>query len=372
MADDNTDQVPQSAIPPKAVPPQARPATDAAGSEAAPTVRRQATPPLGGTSAPIPRTVRLRPVASVNTAGTPAASATPGLPPVTPAAPTDTEAAAVKRMTARIVMMSNEVDPLTGKKRTGQIPAATEPGAKKATAPLSAVGGVDGDATVKMVTSRIQMSTTVAIPDLGDTPKTIKIRPLSGTQPVPSTQPISVVEPPVAASQPFAQQMADKAKTSRIPLESAMSVPQSGGASAAMQPGGSPKTIKLKRPGEMSTIKVSVPGAGAAPAAGESAGEPSADHMSITQKKTIRVKRPTVPAAASAGGGGAIGEPGISTVPAMSPVAFAAAAPERGTGWFIALAVACILIAVGVAGVLFVQLYGSPPNTQLDAQFQHG
>jgi len=47
-------------------------------------------------------------------------------------------------------------------------------------------------------------------------------------------------------------------------------------------------------------------------------------------------------------------------------------APERGTGWFIAVAVLCVLLAAGLAGVFAVQLFGSSPNTSLDPQFQKG
>ena len=373
MADDNTDPVPQSAIPPKAVPPMASPA-DAGGSGDSPTVRRQSVPQPGGIPAPIPRTVRLKPIGAATAAGSPATSSISNLLPVTPAVPAGADAAdAIKRMTARIVMMSNEGDVRVGNKRTGPIPVAgIESGAKKATTALADMGGAAGDATVRKVTSRIQMSTTLPLPELSDTPKTIKIRPSAGTgaQPVASTQPISIVDLPTGAGPSFAQQPAGKAKTSRIPLESAMSVPQTGGAPTAEQ-SGAPKTIKLKRPGEMSTIKVSVLGAGGASAAAQSAGEQSTDNASITQKKTIRVKRPMAPAAASMAGADA-GAPGVPTVTAMSPMAFSAAAPERGTGWFIALAVACILVAIGLSGLFSVQLFGSRPHTELDPQFQQG
>ncbi len=372
MADDNTDPVPQSAIPPKAVPPMARPA-DAGGSGDSPTVRRQSVPQPGGIPAPIPRTVRLKPIGAATAAGSPATSSISNLLPVTPAVPAGADAAdAIKRMTARIVMMSNEGDVRVGNKRTGPIPVAgIESGAKKATTALADMGGAAGDATVRKVTSRIQMSTTAPIPDLFEGPKTIKVRPSVGGPPPSSTQPISLVESPTVGDQPFSQQPGGKATTSRIPLESAMSVPQSVGAAAADLSGGSPKTIKLKRPGEMSTIKVSVPGASAAPAVMQSAGEPPADNASITQKKTIRVKRPMAPAAASVAGGGAAGDSGGGGV-VMSPVAFAPAAPERGTGWFIAVAVACLFLAIGLVGLFAVQLYGSRPHTELDLQFQKG
>jgi hypothetical protein len=349
MADDNNASAPQ--IPPKAVPPQVRPAGDA-GAES-PTVR--------STPAPVPRTVRLKPI-SIPTAG--AAPASPALPPVTPSAPVGTEeaAAAIKRMTARIAMMAEGEGE---KRRTGQI--SVDAGApKKATSSLAPVGiPVDPNAAKKM-TTRIQMpSPTMPIPAVPiEVPKTIKIRP-SGTQPVQNVEPAAVV------GQTPGQQVAGKSKTSRIPLEQAMAVPQPA---AAPEPaGGTPKTIKLKRPGEMTTIKVSVPqgpaigGAGGAPAA--AAGD--ADAGSPTQKKTIRVKRPMAPAAAPSAEGAASEAGGLSAA-AISPLAAAPAAPERGTGWFVALAVACLLVGIGLSVVFGLQLFGKPPNTQLDAQFQNG
>ena len=228
MADDNADPVPQSAIPPKAVPPQARPVAEAAGGGDTPTVRRQAVPLA---SAPIPRTVRLKPIGAPVAPGVHVASAAGGgLPAIAPVAPANTEAAAdaIKRMTARIKMMANEGDPQVGKRQTGQLAAEGIAGVKKATSSLAVtavLANADGSAespTVKKVTSRIQMSTTAPIPDITDTPKTIKIRPSPGVQPVSSTQPISLADAPSQAQ----QQAAGKAKTSRIPLESAMSVPQ--------------------------------------------------------------------------------------------------------------------------------------------------
>jgi len=354
MAEDNNDPVPQSAIPPKAVPPQIRPVAETGNAEESPTVRRQPVPFAGGASASAPRTVRLKPIGG----GIPAS---PSMPRISPSAPVGTAAAAdaIKRMTTHIAIMANENDPVTGKRRTGQIPVEGESGVKKAT---SALAALDGTATVKKVTSRIQMSATAIIPDLSDTPKTIKIHPLAGTQPVP------LAEPPPVFGQPISQQAAGKSKTSRIPLESAMVVPQSDGAATAeSSSGGAPKTIKLKRPGEMSTIKVSMPGSGT----GYSQSQ-TADNSPITQKKTIRVKRPAMPVTATASPVGGADEGGVPTVAAMSSLEFASAAPERGTGWFIALAVACILLAIGLVGAFSLQLFSSRPHTELDPQFQQG
>ena len=357
MADDNTDPVPQRAIPPKAVPLQ----TPVAGSVDNPTVRRQTMP------APASQGVRLRPVGG----GAMPAAPAPGLPAsATPAtgpgsAQASAEAAeAIKRMTARIVMMSGDTEPGGSKMRPGHMAApGVEAGAKK-TAPLAAA--VEGEASVTKVASRIQMSTTAPIPELSDIPRTIKIRPSVGTQAGTSAPSGAQMEP----STPYSQQLGGKAKTSRIPLESAMSVPQSGGATADHSSG--PKTIKLKRPGEMSTIKVSSPGAVAMPSVAPAAGnEPAADDANVTQKKTIRVKRPSAPVVTSPGSGGSdgAGDPGLA---GMVPVAFVPVAPERGTGWFIAVAVACILVISVMLGYFMTQLRGWPMHTELDSSFQKG
>ena len=310
MADDTTNQAPQSSIPPRAVPPQVRPVTGA-----------------GGTPAPIPHSVRLKPTSVVNTVAVPA----PGLPPVSPSAPAGSEAAAaaIKRMTARIVMMANDVEP--AKKNTGSIPAG---------ATVS-----DGDATVKKPAARMPLATTVPIPDLSETPKTIKIQSSSGAQSITGTQQISVDDLGIGKK---------KAATSRIPLESAMSVPASGAATSTPAPtDGAPKTIKLKRPGEMSTIRVNIPSRGpAAPAsAPATTGEQSAGESSDTQKKTIRVKRPlTSPVASVSGEGATAGAPLVSTTPlAVAPAA------ERGLAAVVALAAASVLVGIGLTLLLWNQ-----------------
>lgn len=279
MANENTNHVPQDAIPPKALPPSAAPAGDSQMSTS--------------------RTVRLNPVAP----GT--APAAGRLPPVTPSAPAGTTEAAnaIKRMTTRIAAVSGEIDPLTGNKITGPLPVESV-----SDTPASAHKG----------TARIPLSATARIPELADMPKTARGR---------------VDAPSVLGASP-----AGKAKTSRIPLESAMNVSPTDA--------GIPKTIKLKRPDEMA-VKVAAPGA-------EGADE-------TTQKKTIRVKRPTAPEAAAEESASAP----LSPLEMLPPT-------ERGTGLFVALAVAVLLAVVGLVGLLSSQLYNWPVATSFDAQFQKG
>jgi len=355
MAEEQKDQVSPGSIPPKAVPPQIRPATE--GSVDSPTVRRQAVAVPGGTAVPVPRTVRLKPItvtsadATVDAAPAGASSATAA-------------AEAVKRMTARIAMLADESD--AGKKRTGQLQGGGGQDALSSGAPLPAVGVSDAAATFKKVTtSRIQMSSaTGPIPEMPDAPRTIKIRPQSPTQTgLPAVPPTASESPTVVSSASNAQQVPGKTKTSRIPLESAMSVPPPSEPPSEDQAGVTPKTIKLKRPGEMSTVKVSVHG-------GVQAGaESTTDNTPITQKKTIRVRRPMTPAAASVADGVAVDEAGA---PVMTPIAYVPPATESGTGWFIAVSVACILLILGLTGLFAVQLFGSRPHTELDPQYQKG
>lgn len=329
MADNNP-------VPPQAIPPKAMPPTQ--GGADAPTVRRQPVPVEGSAMPSVapsaaPRTVRLKPVqVPVPGAATPVA---PSPPP--PSAGGALAAEAIKRMTSRIPMPSS-TGPIGGKGSTGQIPAASAsggfPGAKRATAPLPVEDAADAEGGVKKVTSRIPMpSSTAAIPAVADAPKTIKIKPLVGPQTVPGTQPVPAVG---EAAQP----QASKSKTSRIPLEAAMGIPQTGD-------GGVPKTIKLKRPGEMSTVKVSVAGPGTAS---------EQDVGAITQRKTIRVKRPTAPAITVPAEGAE------NEAASVSPVAFKPA-PERGAGPFVAVAVLCILVTLGLLVVFSAQIFG--PNASL-------
>ena len=104
----------------------------------------------------------------------------------------------------------------------------------------------------------------------------------------------------------------------------------------------------------MSTIKVQVPGSGGA----------DADAGSITQKKTIRVKRPTMPAAAdlAADGAAASGDP--SAIPALEPVLMAPAR-ERAVGAFVAVAFVAIGVAICLLLVFSSQVFGPKAKVYL-------
>lgn len=326
MADENQDQQkPEqpapTAIPPKAVPPPA-------GGADAPTVRRQPVPgmpPPGVPPSAAPRTVRLKPVT--------VPSAAPTLPSAAPAAPGGAAAAeALKRMTSRI--------PMPAGSETSHVPMMGADVLKKSTTPLQSVGVTEGEGgTVNKVTSRIPMpSATGPVPSVADAPKTIKIKPLAGSSPIPGTQPVPIGE--------LVSPQAVKSKTSRIPLEAAMGIPQAAEL-------GAPKTIKLKRPGEMATVKVTM--------AGVQAGEAAPESGPITQRKTIRVKRPTAPAI-NVPAEGATSESGAPLAPVqMQPMLVVA--PERGTGWFILVAALCIVVTLGLLVEFSAQIFG--PNESL-------
>jgi hypothetical protein len=343
MADQPNNQGAPGAIPPKAVPPTFRnPSTPAPGEEASSTA---------------PRTVRLKPVVMP-----------PGATPPVPAAASGGSmdaAETIKRMTARIAVLSGDGEPAaTSKKRTGQVPiVGVDASVKNATSGLAGVIS-DASPTVKRMTSRIQMpSQTGLIPEVAadNGPRTIKVKPVAqgGGQP---TGPVEAVAPAVGRG-------TVKLGTSRIPLESAMEVPPTESPASAAA-GAIPKTIKLKRPGEMATVRVSVMGAKGAPEAAPapSVADTAADTAAETSKKTIRVKRPNMPAAA---GGVSEGADEDGAAASTAPVCFSpVVAPERGTGWFIALAAVGMIVIIGLGCLLAVQLYGGRPHTELDTSYQ--
>jgi hypothetical protein len=157
-------------------------------------------------------------------------------------------------------------------------------------------------------------------------PATVHLRPVAppagAPQPPPkvelsATAPITPLQPqhpPVPGGNPLpdgpkppssAQVQAAKSKTSRISLDSAI------GAAPAISADG-PKTIRLKRPSDLTAP--AAPTAAAAAAARKTSripdsalpGEGSDDSAAVTQKKTLKIKRPGAKpeAAESAGGDG--------------------------------------------------------------------
>jgi hypothetical protein len=225
--------------------------------------------------------------------------------------------------------------------------------------------------------------------------------PLAGVVPPAEPQPPTiriktVAAPAVGGTQPAAddtQVQAAKSKTSRISLDAAIGLPIRPTIMTA-QPSddGAPKTIRLKRPTEMPTVKVAITpkpaAAQATPAAAQTVkaqsstapiaaqaappsqtariAEPSlaADAAPITQKRTIRVKRPGsivvgggVKADASEDGEASAETPAAGMTPIPLP------APDTAHALFIVAAIFAILLSIGLMIVYASQIFG--PNESL-------
>lgn len=203
----------------------------------------------------------------------------------------------------------------------------------------------------------------------GAAPSTIKLgKPApSPTGAPPSTiklkRPTAVAKAPSSTRPPAP--LEDKGKTSRISLEAAVP-PQEG----AEKPDGGPKTIRLKRPSEIATVRVSqrpkiATTADEAPLdedLGKTARleettpkvETSEDGETPTRRKTIRVKRPSRGAGVKGVSGVSVARGGAKAVRAKMPIPVA---PEPN--WFFSV---CTIFAILVTGtaiyVLAAQAFG--------------
>jgi len=211
--------------------------------------------------------------------------------------------------------------------------------------------------------------------------RTIRIKPVG---PQPGSSPISDgPRPPTEA-----QVQAAKSKTSRISLDDAIGAGETLMPAMAQAAAEAPKTIRLKRPTEMPTVKVAVvPSPSATSALTSSASTAPAkstapisqmpaapasqtsriadttmaqDNTPITQKRTIRVKRPA--AVVFAGGAASEAEAqeggGLAGAPLVTAVA-----PDKAHAMFIVAAIVTILVTIGLAVVISSQIFG--PNASL-------
>ncbi|MBT3296901.1 MAG: hypothetical protein HN919_01360 [Verrucomicrobia bacterium] len=197
-------------------------------------------------------------------------------------------------------------------------PLAPKPAAANATEPAATPTAAPDPtkADTKRKTSRIPLaSATPSEPDgdsdepIGIKPRTIKIKPSAPVPKIRSTQPLSITVPMAETDAAVASANADaeKRKTSRIPLEEALTADKESTEPAEPADPARPKTIKIRRPGssEAATVKLKTPasvgGSGQADM-GKTARLDSLDltdaDSTPTQKKTIRVKRPNAPQAA--------------------------------------------------------------------------
>ena len=228
--------------------------------------------------------------------------------------------------------------------------------------------------------------------DADNTTRTVRLKPISVPPPVaapPSiTAPIPGADPIPDGPRPptQAQVQAAKSKTSRISLEQAITMdsqtPRStqnvepatvlSAPSAAAAPG-APRTIRLKRPTEMPTLKVNavpppsaLPGDASAVAAAPQAPAAADDaDAAVTQKRTLKVRRPGAPAISI--GGAPAAKDGEPLPEGMEPVDLAGmtpllpmAPPEKGNAVFVTFAFIGIIAAAVLVGFFAWQLFGSP------------
>ncbi len=212
-----------------AIPPKVTPITKAEGGAS----------PISPAGVPRPITVRLKPVAAAGATPAPAPSpkATSRVP-VPDLSKPETDATAPRPVTVRL-------RPLT-------TPAAATPVATPDAAPAKGVGSTQ-------TISQVELSATAPI---------VPIAPIATTTP----------------SQ--AQVQAAKSKTSRITLDAAIG--------AAPLAGDAPKTIRLKRPTDLGAPAAAAPQAAARKTSRipDSALPTSDDSAAVTQKKTLKIKRP--------------------------------------------------------------------------------
>ena len=312
------DEVTQGTIPPK-VSPFAKPEGQAA-----------VTPAGSSTTAPRPITVRLKPVAP-GAAGAAAPSAVP-------------QPSANPKATARVPVPEAvaAATPAAIRPATVRLRPVAAPGALQ-TGPHSAPGSTQAITQV----------------DLSATAPITPITPIAPVQPLPQHPPIPGAHPLPDGPKPpsVAQVQAAKSKTSRISLDSAIGVaPEKEG----------PKTIRLKRPSDLTTPSAAptVPSTPLSPAASrktsripdsalpsvESGGDDGG--ATVTQKKTLKIKRPGAKSEASAEGDAGVGGDGFPDGVQMTPISTLDFAAKEESSVFTTIAVVCAAAAAVVLVLL--------------------
>jgi hypothetical protein len=274
-------------------------------------------------------------------------------------------------------------------------PLAPKPAAPKAAAPAAASDAAAAtttppDATkadTKRKTSRIPLASATpsepggdsATEPIGIKPRTIKIKPSAPVPKIRSTQPLSITVPmaeedAAESASVRAASDAEKRKTSRIPLEEALTADKESDEPAEPDDPARPRTIKIKRPGssEAATVKLKK-----APSANDKTqanmGKTARlDHLDLTdadrtstQKKTVRVRRPNAPQA---------GKPAINREVAapsgrglLPPEPLEAESDEPGVVWAL-FGIAAMLVLCVVIYLLAAQAVGpNSSGTQLSS-----
>jgi len=244
--------------------------------------------------------------------------------------------------------------------------------AAKAPKPPEAKEAAPAKTNTKRKTSRIPLESAKAPETKGEQgeakattlkPKTIKIKPTAPVPKVRSTQPLSITVPIAEADSDKIHTDAAKRKTSRIPLEEALTADTESEEPAEAADPARPKTIKIKRPGsEASTVKARKPAPAKAADDGEMSKTARLDSLPLdeadatpTQKKTIRVKRPDAASTATSAPA-APPRPGLGLTP---PEPIEERSDEPGVVWAI-LALAAMIVLCVVIYMLAAQAVG--PN----------
>ncbi len=285
---------------------------------------------------------------------------------------------------------------------TSGAPLANDPRrSSRITAPPEAVAGNDPRRSARITAPAESVTAQTAAPApgfasaaSGDLPKTIRVvRPPLPTPGVAMPPPRPGGNPlppgPKPLSEPLVQ--AAKSKTSRISLEAAIGVDHAPGKTthvplAPAGVDGAPKTIRLKRPSEMPTLKVPVVHPGSAspvlppsprattsirsttpivphstPSKTSKLPEPEVlsdaapEAIPLTQKRTIRVRRPGSVAASEAAAASGDGDVAMTPIPqeeSLRPLA-----DTCNPLFLIAAAVTLVVTGVLIA-VFYQQLYG--------------
>ena len=338
MAEEN--QVPQSSIPPK-VSPFAKP------EGAAPV-----TPISPG--APRPITVRLKPVAAAAPVADEAEAVTQ----------ISTPLSASPRVTARVPIPEIDSIPPASVPITPIAPVAAAPNFTPPAAP----------ATVRLrpvVSPAAAAAAPVAAP--------VAAAPTPAI--TPAAAPLQPQHPPTPGSHPLpdgpkppsgAQVQAAKSKTSRISLDSAIGV-------APMAPMGAekvePKTIRLKRPSDLSAP--AAPKTSTAPirqtsripdSALPNAEAAAAEASTVTQKKTLKIKRPGAKEDAAVEASGEAFPEGVQ----MTPISALEMPPVKAessvfTAISVVAAVAALFVMAALTWCLAAQAVGPVANMNTTA-----
>lgn len=332
--------------------------------------------PVAAPEAPVAAVAPAAPVTPVMTPAAPVSPAPPAVPvPVAPAAPVASSAASSPRpmpigAPRPAVPGTVRLRPKIPLSPAGAVvpvaikpigPAAPPPAASMPKAPV-AVPPPPG----KRKTSRIPLEGAQAGGEKPEVaamaPKTIRIKPISVDAADPASAEAPAAKSGVLGAPGGAEQGDPKRQTSRISLEAALG--------SEDRAGGSPKTIRLKRPAEAGTVKVTRPDASGAPMgktaeidAPEEASDDDSD-AALTQKKTIKVKRPmqrravkSVSVARRPGEGGQDAD-GVPMAASVGMPGGAARAVDSAHWTFITFAIVSVIVSLTIIYMLAAQACG--------------